>query len=193
MDVHLISTLFKCSSIVRLNVIITDNWFWAKYSKTFLFGQNKLSVIIKLYFIIKHCQKRVEIDAFIHFSVPWKNPCLRQKRWSPTLLKVKIMVSWDEISFFMLQKSIPLSWRLVWIRFLNLKERSSYDFIPNLNTQSCINGLLLVRDFCFWAARPVIKTISIMNYFFMFSWANDFFFKCFYISVSALKSCIISL
>ena len=32
--------------------------------------------------------------------------------------------------------------------------------IPSLNTQSCIKGLLVVRDFCFWAvwaARPVQK------------------------------------
>ena len=33
-------------------------------------------------------------------------------------------------------------------------------FLPSLNTQSCIKGLLVVRDFCFravWAAGPVLK------------------------------------
>ena len=33
-------------------------------------------------------------------------------------------------------------------------------FVPSLNTQSCIKGLLVVRDFCFWAvwaAGPVLK------------------------------------
>ena len=33
-------------------------------------------------------------------------------------------------------------------------------FDPSLNTQSCIKGLLVVRDFCFWAvwaAWPVHK------------------------------------
>ena len=34
---------------------------------------------------------------------------------------------------------------------------------PSLNTQSCIKGLLVVRDFCFlpvWTARPVLKKIN---------------------------------
>ena len=37
-----------------------------------------------------------------------------------------------------------------------------YTFKPSLNTQSCIKGLLLVRDFCFWAvwaAKLVQKNI----------------------------------
>ena len=32
--------------------------------------------------------------------------------------------------------------------------------IPSLNTQSCIRGLLVVRDFCFWAvlaSGPILK------------------------------------
>ena len=41
------------------------------------------------------------------------------------------------------------------------------EYMPNLNTQSCIQGLLVVWDFCFWAvwaAMPVLKKKSIMNY-----------------------------
>jgi hypothetical protein len=30
-------------------------------------------------------------------------------------------------------------------------------FLPSLDTQSCIKGLLVVRDFCFLAAGPVLK------------------------------------
>ena len=80
MDGPLISTFFQCYSIVRLNVMITDNLFWARYSKTFLFGQNKLSVIIKFYFIIKHCQKRVEIDASITFFSALKKSLPQTKK-----------------------------------------------------------------------------------------------------------------
>ena len=41
---------------------------------------------------------------------------------------------------------------------VKLKEKDIYG--PSLNTQSCIRGLLVVRDFCFWAvqaARPIQK------------------------------------
>jgi hypothetical protein len=34
---------------------------------------------------------------------------------------------------------------------------------PSLKTQSCIKGLLVVRDFCFWAvwaAGPILKTTT---------------------------------
>ena len=41
--------------------------------------------------------------------------------------------------------------------------------VPSLNTQFCIKGLLVVRDFCFWAvwaAGPVLKKNGpIMNNF----------------------------
>ena len=51
---------------------------------------------------------------------------------------------------------------------------------PSLNTQSCIKGLLVVRDFCFWAvwaARPVNKKSlgPIMSNF----WENFFFWICY--------------
>ena len=55
---------------------------------------------------------------------------------------------------------------------------------PSLNTQSCIKGLLGVRDFCFcavWAARPVLKKRVWANYeqllrvfFFCFEWQTFF-------------------
>ena len=38
---------------------------------------------------------------------------------------------------------------------------------PSLNTQSCIKGLLMVRDICFWAvwaAGPVLKKKVWANY-----------------------------
>ena len=50
--------------------------------------------------------------------------------------------------------------------------------LPSLNTQSCIKGLLVVRDFCFWAiwaAGPVLKKKLVWLWatfeggFFMFS------------------------
>jgi hypothetical protein len=40
------------------------------------------------------------------------------------------------------------------------KLRKKERHIPSLNTQSCIKGLLVVRDICFWAdwtAGPVLK------------------------------------
>ena len=65
-------------------------------------------------------------------------------------------------------------------------------------TQSCINGLWVVRDFCWavWAARPVLKFSSIMLRYVTF-----FFFHVFkgkigeiidslYMVASALKCCI---
>ena len=39
-------------------------------------------------------------------------------------------------------------------------EENNIGMLPSLNTQSCIKGLWVVRDFCFWAywaARPVLK------------------------------------
>ena len=39
--------------------------------------------------------------------------------------------------------------------------------IPSVNTQSCIKGLLVVQDFCFWAiwaAGPVLKKKSWADY-----------------------------
>ena len=53
--------------------------------------------------------------------------------------------------------------------------------VPSLNTQSCIKGLLVKRDFCFWAvwaAGPVLQKklgrlwATFEGAFFMFSWAN---------------------
>jgi hypothetical protein len=50
-------------------------------------------------------------------------------------------------------------------RKANVLDVFSYKYLektkmPSLKTQSCIKGLLAVRDFCFgdvWAARPVLK------------------------------------
>ena len=67
---------------------------------------------------------------------------------------------------------------------------------------SCIKGLLVVRDFCFWAvwaARPVLKKNGadfeqLLRAVFMFSWAKNKF-KSFFknIVASALKSYICSI
>ena len=73
--------------------------------------------------------------------------------------------------------------------------------IPSLNTQSCIKGLLVVRDFCFWAlwaAGPALKRKIWADYEQLLRVG----FSCFYgqnlriyflknIVASTLKSCII--
>ena len=76
---------------------------------------------------------------------------------------------------------------------------NNYDSYPSLNTQSCIKGLLVVRDFCFWAvwaAGPVHKKkvggrlwATFEGGFFMFSGSKFFIFFLKTLS-SALKSCI---
>ena len=43
---------------------------------------------------------------------------------------------------------------------LFLLEMQNFPSYPSLNTQSCIKGLLVVQDFCFWAVQadgPVLK------------------------------------
>ena len=72
-------------------------------------------------------------------------------------------------------------------------------YTSSLNTQSCTKGLLVVRDFCFWAvwaARPVLKKrsgLTISNFwgrfFHVFRGKNNVnFFKDFV--ASAPKRCI---
>ena len=72
---------------------------------------------------------------------------------------------------------------------------------PSLNTQSCIKGLLVVRDFGFWAvwtAGPVHKKKfradyeQLLRMFFSF-FRGQFFFFFENTIASALKSCMISL
>ena len=70
---------------------------------------------------------------------------------------------------------------------------------PSLNTQSCIKGLLVVRDFCFWAvwaAGPVLKKKFWADYeqllrafFHVFRGKKNVIFFL-NIVESALKSCI---
>jgi hypothetical protein len=68
------------------------------------------------------------------------------------------------------------------------KDLNNFEAYPSLNNQSCIKGLLVVWDFCFWAvlvAGPVLNKrlgrlwSTFEGVFFMFSGANKkwFFFK----------------
>ena len=49
---------------------------------------------------------------------------------------------------------------------------------PSLDTQSCIKGLLVVLDFCFWAIWAVLNKElwdsyeQLLRPFFMFIWAK---------------------
>ena len=83
---------------------------------------------------------------------------------------------------------------LYWSSVIFSKVHITYH--PSLNTQSCIKGPLVVRDFCFWAlwaARPVHKKVggqlwaTFEGGFFMFS---GFFENTI---TSTLKSCLIGL
>ena len=72
---------------------------------------------------------------------------------------------------------------------------------PSLNTQSCIKGLLGIRDFCFWAvlaAGPVLKKKvggrlwATFEGVFVCLWGQKYIFYFFENTIaSALKSCII--
>ena len=48
------------------------------------------------------------------------------------------------------QKKATLKQPLLIMLFLQ-ETNKTMGILPSLNTQSCIRGLLVVRDFCFWA------------------------------------------
>ena len=75
---------------------------------------------------------------------------------------------------------------------------TNFSWAPNLNTQSCIKGLLVVQDFCFWAiwaAGPVHwgrLWLTLEGGFFHVFGVKMFFFFLNSIT-SPLKSCLINI
>jgi hypothetical protein len=128
-------------------------------------------------------------------------------QWMPVLQK-KFLALWYQISLgnwstFEVMFDDRGEWRGRMLQFrvaLGLGWKTSkiliyICLIPNLNSQSSINGLLVVQDFCFWAvwaAGPVLKKKigPIMSNF----WGRFFHGAKKKLNfLKTLKSCIISL
>ena len=99
---------------------------------------------------------------------------------SPTRISV-----WSQPNFLTEYNDLYKFWRHGQVIIDNkISNYFAYLFLimPSLNTQSCIKGLLVVLDFCFWAiwaARPVHKKswrLIMSNFwgrfFFMFFWSK---------------------
>ena len=111
--------------------------------------------------------------ALLHSTNLFKNDSDQRFSWSPqTVYKVICFMSdefcshsetirWSFVFFnghhkvsavicFISNELCSHSWKIRWSSVF-LFYLQAKGFHPSLNTQSCIRGLLVVRDFCFWA------------------------------------------